>query len=73
MRASWLVELGCAIPGVLPSKLLAELLPEVKRWFEDEVYERSFPPNIYDRILIIISYSIVATRWRHSDGGQAPS
>lgn len=39
-----------------------EVLQEVKRCFEDEVYERPFSPYIHDRILIIASYLIVVTQ-----------
>lgn len=39
-----------------------EILQEVKRCFEDEVYQWFYPSNISGTILIIASYSIVVTR-----------
>lgn len=39
-----------------------EVLQELKRCFEDEVYERLRPNYIDDRILMIVSYSIVVTQ-----------
>ena len=39
-----------------------DVLQEVKRCFENEVYGRPSPPYIHDRILIISSFLIVVTR-----------
>jgi hypothetical protein len=39
-----------------------EVLQEVKRCFEDEVYQRFYPPQTFGTILIIASYSIIVTR-----------